>query len=170
MVSEKKGVLDVIAGAIEKVENSIIIVLFAEVIIVGFMQVLFRFVLKSSLSWSEELLRFSFIWLTYIASSIGIMKGTHATVDVVLEKLPRAANSIARLLIEILTLGFCTTIFLLSLQVVGMQMGRSQVSAAMGVPIWVPYGGIVVGFCFMSFHALCRTIQAVKNLAKPKEA
>lgn len=164
----RKNILDTITDAIEKVERTLLFALFAEVIIVGFLQVLFRFIVQSSLSWSEELMRFSFIWLTYLAASLGIMKGTHATVDIILENLPGGLHNTVKLIIELLTLGFCTTIFVCSLQVVGMQMARGQVSAAMGLPIWIPYGGIVISFGFMVVQCISRTISAARKLGQPR--
>jgi C4-dicarboxylate transporter DctQ subunit len=170
MVSGKKGVLDIITDAIEKVEKFVLVVLFTEVIIVGFMQVLFRFVLKASLPWSEELLRFSFIWLTYFASSLGIMKGTHASVDVLIDRFPRMAYNITKLVIELLTLLFCGTIFGFGLQVISMQIARSQLSPAMSLPMWVPYGGLLIAFGFMVIQSISRVANAIARFRKPKEA
>ena len=64
-----------IVNGIDKIERFLITVIFTEVIIVGFAQVVCRFILRTPLPWSEELLRFSFIWLTYTASSMGSRAG-----------------------------------------------------------------------------------------------
>lgn len=36
-----------------------------------FLQVIMRYVMHNSLSWSEELARYTFVWLIYIAISYG---------------------------------------------------------------------------------------------------
>lgn len=103
-----------IVNGIDKIERFLITVIFTEVIIVGVAQVVCRFVLRASLPWSEELLRFSFIWLTYTASSMGIMAGTHANVTVLIERFPAKTQKAMQVFIDLLTVFFCAVVFYFS--------------------------------------------------------
>ena len=51
-------------------------------------QVFFRYVLKNSISWSEEIARYLFIWLIYIGISYGVKMDRHISVDAVCAMLP----------------------------------------------------------------------------------
>jgi TRAP-type C4-dicarboxylate transport system permease small subunit len=95
------------------------------------------------------------------------MKGTHASVDVLIDRFPKMAYNVTKLLIELLTLLFCGTIFVFGWQVIGMQITRSQVSAAMGLPMWVPYGGLLIAFGFMVIQSISRVISACKRFGEP---
>lgn len=52
------------------------------------LQVFFRYVLETGLSWSEELSRFCFVWFVYISASLAAQKGTHIRVTVLTSFFP----------------------------------------------------------------------------------
>ena len=162
--------LKCIVNGIDKLERLIITVIFSEVIIVGFMQVMCRFVLHASLPWSEELLRFSFIWLTYIASSMGIMAGTHASVTVVLDRLPAKVQKFIKLLIELLTMFFCAVVFYFSITIMQTQIASSQISPAMRIPMAIPYSGVTISFGFMLIQCLTRILDIVAGFFSTEAA
>jgi TRAP-type C4-dicarboxylate transport system permease small subunit len=164
MTNIKKG-LKYLSGVIDKIERFIITVLFAEVIVIGFMQIVFRFVFRAPLSWSEELLRYSFVWITYLASSMGIMAGTHANVAVLRDAIPPKAQNVVKLLNELLTLFFCGVVFYISLAVLQNQISNSQVSTAMGIPMYIPYGAITVSFGFMIVQCLTRIFNVIEGFS-----
>ncbi|MEL7624511.1 MAG: TRAP transporter small permease [Clostridiales bacterium] len=166
--STEKGVLFRVVNGIEKIEMTILTILFAEVIIIGFLQVICRFILNDSLSWSEELLRFSFIWLTYFAASLGLMKGSHSSVDVVLDRLPPKVHKVARVLIEVLVFVFVVVIFYNATQLIGMQVKTKQLSASMRLPMYVPYLGILIAFGFMIIQIISRLYLVIRTLIKPQ--
>jgi hypothetical protein len=54
---------------------------YAVIVVVGFAQVLFRFVFESPLSWSEELVRYVFIWSVFLTAAIGFNLNSHISID-----------------------------------------------------------------------------------------
>ena len=52
-----------ISDGINKAVELVTVILFVILIVACVMQVFFRFVLNNSLSWTEEVARFSFIWM-----------------------------------------------------------------------------------------------------------
>lgn len=64
-------------------EEYISTVLFIALIVLCFLQILFRFVFNFSLSWTEELSRYVFIALVYFAASLAIIRGAHVRVEVI---------------------------------------------------------------------------------------
>lgn len=55
----------------EYLEMSICVALISVIAVVLGLQVFMRYVMQNSLSWSEELARYLFIWLIYIGISYG---------------------------------------------------------------------------------------------------
>jgi len=49
--------------------------------VVAVLQNISRFVLRDSLSWSEELARYLMVWATFIGASIGVKRGSHVGVE-----------------------------------------------------------------------------------------
>ena len=50
---------------------------YAVLVVVGFAQVLFRFVFESPLSWSEELIRYVFVWSVFLTAAIAFRLDLH---------------------------------------------------------------------------------------------
>ncbi len=55
---------------------------------ITFLQVVFRYGLGSSLSWSEEAARYCFIWVIFLGTSVAARRGQHIAVDVLIEAIP----------------------------------------------------------------------------------
>lgn len=65
-----------------EIVKKLLVIIFSSMTILIFLQVLFRYVFKSSLSWSEEMARYLFIWLTFLGASIATREQTHINVSV----------------------------------------------------------------------------------------
>ena len=65
----------------------IISVLFLLMIIITFIQVIFRYVLNSALPWAGEITIFFFIWVIFLGASITLHKGLHIGVDIITNQL-----------------------------------------------------------------------------------
>ncbi|MDP2573730.1 TRAP transporter small permease [Vibrio penaeicida] len=68
---------------LDNIEEYISTILFIALIVLCFLQILFRFVFNFSLSWTEELSRYVFIALVYFAASLAIVRGAHVRVEVI---------------------------------------------------------------------------------------
>ena len=64
--------------AVNNVVSHIGMVFFIILIIACVLQVFFRFILNNSLSWSEELARYCFIWMHMLGTSLLIPAGETA--------------------------------------------------------------------------------------------
>jgi TRAP-type C4-dicarboxylate transport system permease small subunit len=121
-------------------------------IVVGFLQVFFRYVLNYSLSWTEEVGRYSFVWLTFVGASLCVQKETHIGLDVLIRRFSDATKSTIRIIIDI-----SITLFLVFLTYQGFIITLKtyrQVSAALHVPMSVFYLAIPVGGILMLINTL----------------
>ena len=57
------------------------VVLMSVMTVIIFVQVVARYVFQNSLSWSEELARYIFIWLVYLGISYGCQMRKHIKID-----------------------------------------------------------------------------------------
>lgn len=114
--------------------------------------VLFRYVLKAPLPWSEELARYLMIWGASLGASIAYREGTHIAVTVLVDKAPGPMGKALTRLAQILIVGFMAIITLHGFLLVSKLSG--QTSPAMEVPMAWPYLAIPVGCLFILFEAL----------------
>ena len=69
--------VDIVNAAFLWISVALLIV----VMVASILQVFTRTVLNNALVGTEEVARFSFIWVSFLGSSLGIIKFTHPTVD-----------------------------------------------------------------------------------------
>ncbi len=67
-------------------------VLFGAIVVLSILQVFFRSVLDSPLTWSEELSRLLLVWMTFLAAAVVSYDGTHLRVDTLFLRLSHRAR------------------------------------------------------------------------------
>ena len=126
-------------------------IFFIVLIVACVAQVFFRFVLNNSLSWSEELARYCFIWMHMLGASLLIEANGHATVTAVLDLLHGTVRKIVDIVIELIVF-FNGTVMLYA----GIKLAwssRMNLSTALSVPMWCINGSVVVGGLLLMFQA-----------------
>ncbi|PJG86311.1 TRAP transporter small permease [Conservatibacter flavescens] len=86
----------------EKIEIWLINVFLANIVFWVFLQVILRYVFNNSLSWSEEFVRWCFIWFIWIGVSYGFKTKAHISVTVFVNLLPVKAQKIIHILINLI--------------------------------------------------------------------
>ena len=95
-------------------EETICIILMSVMTIIIFIQVIMRYVMHNSLSWSEELARYCFIWLIYIGVAYGCKLMKHIKIDAALKLFPEKVRPYITIVGELLVLAFAKIRFTLS--------------------------------------------------------
>ena len=72
-----------IISFIDKLEEILLVSMFVLMVLIIFIQVIMRYVFNNSLSWSEELGKFLFVWLSWIGISIGERRNEHIKITMV---------------------------------------------------------------------------------------
>ena len=137
----------------ENIEGILLILLSILTVVVVFIQVFMRYVLDSSLVWSEELARYAFIWMIYIGVSYGVKRQAHISVDAVTLLLKRKGKFILAFCANIAFLAFAAILIYFSFEVVA-QVTRS--SPAMNIPMQWVYAAPMVGFVLTAIRVIQR--------------
>ncbi len=148
---------------LDRFEKGAVTVLLGTMIIVIFLQVFFRFVVKGSLPWSEELARYVMVWAVFFGASMGAKTGAHIGVEAFVSFFPSKLQRLMILISAVLTQIFCLLVFVLSMQVVLRIHEMEQVSPAMEIPMYIPYLAVPVGAVLMSIRFLQAAYGKWKN-------
>ena len=146
----------------ENIEKMLCVIALALMSAVIVAQVFCRYVLNSSLSWSEELARYLFIWMIYIGISYGVKLDKHICVDAVYSFAPKSIKRYYAIVSYLLFLLFAVAMVYYGILVVGMQISSGQVSPAMGVPMQYVYAAPVVGFVLTAIRLVQKVIESIK--------
>lgn len=137
-------------------ENILISMLIIMTIVLG-MQIISRYIFKSSISWSEELVRYLFIWSTFLGIPYCIKKERSLKVVQIIEKLPERTKKIVYLCDGIIILVFFVIIFIGGILVMKDSFVNHQLSPAMGIPMWIVNLSVPVG----SFLSIIRISEKI---------
>lgn len=133
------------------------------------LQVLMRYAFQASLSWSEEVARYLFIWLIYIGISYGVKKGAHVAVTATDLFLSSTQQKWMRLISNLVFLGFAVCIFYYGRQVCATIARLGQQSPAMDIPMWMVYAAVPTGFCLTCIRLIQRVRQQIMDWNKKAE-
>ena len=133
-------------SGVERVERVLVWLLLPALVVVTFLQVIFRYVLGAPLIWSEELAIYVFIWIAFVGSSMAIPVDGHYGIDIFQKRLPPKLRTLAVVLTHVVSVGFLAAITVLGAAMMGQ---AGHVSAAMQVSMRWFYAAIPVGGFFM---------------------
>lgn len=136
----------------QKVIEVICILSLSSMSLLAMLQVFYRYVLHNSLTFSEELIRYLFVWTVFLGAAILLRKNGHAALGFLVDKMQEKYRQV------ILSFGsLVTSIFVVILVFKGFELTfdfhRNQ-SVAMGIPMSFVYAAIPVGSLFMFFYSL----------------
>jgi len=146
--------LSKILGWLDQLEKWAVTLLLGAMTVVVFLQVFFRFVLKGSLPWSEELSRYVMVWAVFFGASMGAKTGAHIGVEVFVNLFPKKLKRFMIVVSAFFTQVFCIFVCMLSLQVVFRIYDMEQVSPAMEIPMYWAYLAVPVGAVLMDIRFL----------------
>jgi TRAP-type C4-dicarboxylate transport system permease small subunit len=115
-----------------------------------FLQVVFRYLLKAPLSFSEELARYMFIWSVAMGAALALRKGKHIGVEAFVQWLPVRFRDQVKIAGSLLNLLFFGLLIWYGFVMVGATM--DQLSPALLLPMGyvylaIPSSGIVLFVC-----------------------
>jgi TRAP-type C4-dicarboxylate transport system permease small subunit len=155
--------MKLIKGLDEYLEEYILILLSIFTVVIVFTQVFMRYVLGDSLTWSEEIARYLFIWMIYIGVSYGVKKGKHLGVDAFPMMFEKKGKLIIDMIATISFFVFAVVITYFSFDIV---LRVTRESAVLELPMGWVYAAPVVGMTLTAIRLIQKFIRLVKELKK----
>ena len=104
MENKPKGALSQISRVVDSAIDWIIVIMFASLIVSCVTQVFMRSILNDSPPWTEELARYSFMYVNFIGAVICVREKSHARVTVILDALSGMARKALEVIADLETL------------------------------------------------------------------
>jgi len=158
-----KKALDVL----EKIVEFIMVLLIFAFTALIFVQVVSRYVFNNTVTWSEQAGRYLFIWLVFLGLPILYRHGEHVGFTMIVEKLPRKAQNVIAILIDLMVLVFAVFFAIQAIKFCGMVSHKKMVGLGLNqlfVHTCQPTCAILLGI----FDIEC-LVDRVKDLFKKEE-
>lgn len=133
--------------------------------------VFLRYVLNSSLTWSEELTRYLDAWLVFLGLSVAHRMGAHVRITLLLDLTPSRYRRYIHAFSEVVLFVLLVAVAILGAQLVLSNFDRNQLTPALRIPIAWVYLSVPVGLGLMALQALERVFRllAGRELHPPAE-
>ena len=154
----------IVVKAIDKIIYYFLVLLMTIMSILGVFQVVGRLVGVVP-SWTEEAIRFLFIWASCVGAAIGIKAHIHIGVDVIVNLLPFVARKVVDIVVQLGLMAFDVFIIKFGFDMVARTM--TQASPALRLPMAYVYLAVpVMGILglYYSIFEIVRIIRAKKEV------
>jgi TRAP-type C4-dicarboxylate transport system permease small subunit len=139
-------------AGVARAERGVAVVLLAVTVALVILQVFFRYVLNSSLSWSEEAARYLFIWSAVLGFSSSVEARRLFSFDMLARRLSPRGRAVCAALFVLAAVGFLWALVVSGGALVAGTV--SQSSPAMSLPMAVPYAALPAGGVLVALHFL----------------
>ena len=137
-----------------------------------FLQVVSRYVMNFSITWTEEIATFGLMWITYFGAAIAVIQRRHIRITILSDLLPPRPRKIVDIFCNIAFLIFIGFISIGLADMTEIAYRTNQVAAASRMPRFIVIGGIFVAFIMIMIRLIQDTLRHVaeyRALGAPKQ-
>lgn len=158
--------VDKLLKCLTKVENLIMVVTFIIMVCTSFAQVVNRNIFKLPISWFDEAAVYCMIYMVLIGTEVGLRDGTQIAVTTVVDKFHGNAKKCIQVVSKIVMVVFSLGVFAGGMELMDIQIRTGQISAALGIPMSIPYAAMVLSFAMISLVQAVSAIALIVQMVK----
>ncbi len=166
-------VLDKIAHVLFRVLKAVLVVMLAAMVVILVIHIIFRYILNSSLTWSEELLKIMLVWFGMLSVSVLAARREHVSLVVFKNMMPKKLSDFLTKFTQLITVLICVVVVVVGTNYV-LETG-ARPTPALRMPYGYAYAAIPVSFIFVVFFEFRNLIQDITGkgpfaaIEKPQE-
>lgn len=145
-----------------KAEEIFLIGTMAVMVILIFGQILGRYVLGSSASWTEEVSRYVHVLQVWIGAGYAVKLREHIKIESFVGLFKGSFRKILDIIALIIWFGMALFLALFGTMLVLDNLKSGQVSPAVQVPIWIPYLAVPLGGLSMCIRLVQQIVDIIK--------
>ncbi len=151
-----------ILRVIRRINEAIIVVLFAVMATVVFIQVIARYIFNAPPSWSEEIARYLQVWLVMLASAICMQRGQHITITYITDLLPAYLERALGVLMNLVVIVYLLIVVRYSGEL--MKAASLQRTPATNLPMLAVYLSVLVGTILILIESVVTLVRRLRGL------
>ena len=117
-----------------------------------FSQVVARYVMHHSLSWSEEVGRYIFVWITFLGMAAAFKGGAHVALDILIKMLKGTPRKTLELVNGVLMTVLSSALLMGGIKL--LNLGMRQYSPALKIPMYLVYIVIPLSALILLYFSL----------------
>ena len=149
---------------LDKILSIITVACYMLMIIAVLMQIAARYIPSLTLSWTEELTRFFFIFIICLGAPLSLKYASYADVDLFYVKFPRSVKKIVYLLIYISITIFTIVVILSGYRFI--LIGTTSVSPALKWPKFIHHSSVFLFGIFTLIYSILKLVYFAQDSDK----
>ena len=145
-------------GLDEYLEEVLLVILLACMAVIMGIQVFCRYVLSMSLSWSEELTRYLFIWAGFLSISYCTKRCISIKIEQFVALFPKRGKSLFKVINHTVELVLFFYLLPFSWRYLYSAIATGQTSPALGIPMYLVQAAPLAGFLLAAVRILQRWV------------
>lgn len=155
--------------ALQHLENLVLVVAFAIMVVAIFAQVINRNFFKIPVSGFEEAAKYCMVYMVMLGTELGLRDGTQIAVTGVVDKFHGKAHKVLLMVAKVIVIVFSGIMSNVSFNMVMKQVQTGQKSPGLGIPMTVPYFALLLSFVLITVIQAVLLIQMIRDFNKPEE-
>lgn len=142
----------------EYLEEVLLVILLAGMAVIMGIQVFCRYVLSMSLSWSEELTRYLFIWAGFLSISYCTKRCISIKIEQFVALFPKRGKALFKVINHTVELILFFYLLPFSWRYLNLAIATGQTSPALGIPMYLVQAAPLAGFLLAAVRILQRWV------------
>lgn len=161
--------MEALRKIIDKVISSVCCFIFAMMVVIGTYQIVTRYIFNSPSTISEELLTYSFTWMSLLISAYVFGKRDHMRVAFLADKLTGTPKKLLDAGIELLTVIVSAIVFFYGGLTI-MALTMSQKTASLGISMGTVYTVVPITGALICIYGVMNIIDIMNGVDRKKQA
>ena len=161
MIIQKNPILK-LNNVLYNIINTISCFILISIVIITVLQIISRYIFNSPIVWTEEMARYSYIWLCYLGAITVQRNKGHLSLDLLGNLIPKRVQTLFDLIINILTV-IALYFLVLAGYKYAITMGRALAVSA-NIPLKYVYCALPVCFSLIIFYTFFHIYNDFKEL------
>lgn len=160
-------VLKKIGHYYDKAEEICLVAILAVCVVIIFAQVVMRYIFNNSLSWSEEVCKYLFIWMIWLGTSLAAKVKGHLCIEVISGKTKGAFKYMLDIFVKLIWLALCVFLVVNGSELVMSMIARNKTASSVPwLKVWVVYLAIPISQGVLSIRILLEIIEDLRRLIR----
>jgi C4-dicarboxylate transporter, DctQ subunit len=151
---------------LDYIEELLLVVCLSLMVVINFGNVVSRYLIHASWSFSEEIMIYLFVYSTFIGSAVAFKRGAHLGVTFMSDKLPKKGRIVLLIFSAIVTVALMTVLLKYSMVMVQNQIKFNQRTPALGMPEWISGISVPIGAVLIGIRVVQSTWTTIKSYGK----
>ncbi len=136
----------------------------------NFSNVIMRYVFLAPIYWAEEVMIFTFVWCVFLGAAAVTLSGDHLRVEFLQWMLPPRSRKILASAIHLVAAILMAFVTWRAFTLFEMIARLQQKSIIAEIPMYVPYGAVLVGSALLSLASFVRAVEIATGSGREEAA